>query len=229
MRLLEAILDANHRALAGDATAGVRPREHADALPLVVLTCFDPRMHPLMPEVIGIPEPEFIWLTNGGNIVTHPLSSTVRSLALACAVHGGKEIVIIGHTDCLFFQPARLVANSFLQSWKLDLGPAARQLDEFLSRHFDGTQNVRLAAKLVRESPLISNRVPVHGLMVDVESGRLERVVNGYEGVGLLSGKVGLGPPPVSSVSTPPSSPPLGTGALRRPSIGTDLPPIGSA
>ncbi len=126
MRLLEAILDANHRALAGDATAGVRPRDHADALPLVVLTCFDPRMHPLMPEVLGIPEPEFIWLTNGGNIVTHPLSSTVRSLALACAVHGGKEIAIIGHADCLFFQPAKLVTNSFLQSWKLDLGPAAR-------------------------------------------------------------------------------------------------------
>ena len=33
MRLFEAILDANHRALAGDAGAGLHPGDFADELP----------------------------------------------------------------------------------------------------------------------------------------------------------------------------------------------------
>ena len=50
--------------------------------------------------MLGIPPEQFIWLRNAGNIITGPLSSTMRSIALACAVKGGKEIVILGHTDC---------------------------------------------------------------------------------------------------------------------------------
>src|SRR5512145_1916155 len=100
MRLFEAILDANHRALGGDTRAGLRPAEFSDALPVVALTCIDPRLNALIPEVLGIPEEHFIWLRNAGNIITGPLSSTMRSLALACAVKGGKEIAIVGHSDC---------------------------------------------------------------------------------------------------------------------------------
>jgi hypothetical protein len=39
MRLFESIIDANHRAVAGDASAGLHPAEFADALPVVALTC----------------------------------------------------------------------------------------------------------------------------------------------------------------------------------------------
>jgi hypothetical protein len=34
MRLFEAILEANHRAVAGDATAGLHPAEFAESLAL---------------------------------------------------------------------------------------------------------------------------------------------------------------------------------------------------
>ncbi|HEY9171605.1 MAG TPA: hypothetical protein VI136_04900, partial [Verrucomicrobiae bacterium] len=85
MRLFEAILDANHRAVGGDTSAGLRPAEHESSLPVAALTCIDARLNPLIPEVLGIPEEQFIWLRNAGNIITSPLSSTMRSLALACA------------------------------------------------------------------------------------------------------------------------------------------------
>src|SRR5512142_3210024 len=101
MRLFEAIIEANHRAVSGDKTAGIHIQEHPDSLPVVALTCIDPRLNPLIPEVLGVPEEHFIWLRNAGNIITSTTSSTMRSLALACAVKGGKEIAIIGHTDCL--------------------------------------------------------------------------------------------------------------------------------
>ncbi|HTA30752.1 MAG TPA: carbonic anhydrase, partial [Candidatus Cybelea sp.] len=101
MRLFEAILDANHRALAGDQTAGLHPDDFPDELPLAALTCIDARLNALFPAVLGLPPEKFIWLRNAGNIITGPLSSTMRSLALACAIKGAREIAVIGHTDCL--------------------------------------------------------------------------------------------------------------------------------
>src|SRR5579871_2859714 len=100
MRLFEAIMDANHRALAGDASAGLHPADFANALPVAALTCIDARLNPLFPEALALPKEQFIWLRNAGNIITGPMSSTMRSLALACAIKGGREIAIIGHTDC---------------------------------------------------------------------------------------------------------------------------------
>ena len=100
MRLFEAIIDANHRAIAGDQNAGVHPGDFEDELPVIALTCIDPRLNALFPNVLALPGEQFIWLRNAGNIITGPLSSTMRSLAMACAVKGGKEIAIIGHTDC---------------------------------------------------------------------------------------------------------------------------------
>src|SRR5947209_20570690 len=100
MRLVEAIIDANHRAVVGDPSAGLHPSEYSDELPIVALTCIDPRLNSFFPQVLGIKPEQFIWLRNAGNIITGPQSSTMRSLALACAVKGGKEIVVIGHSDC---------------------------------------------------------------------------------------------------------------------------------
>jgi len=181
MRLFEAILEANHRALAGDASAGLRPAEHAESLPVAALTCMDPRLGPLLPEVLGIPEEQFIWLRNAGNVVTGPLSSTLRSLALACAVKGAREIAVIGHTDC---RMARTPALQLLEAFK-DLGVERHLLPENLNEYFhlfaSERQNVLRACEIIRHSPLIGPRVPVHGLVVDIETGRLEWLVNGYE------------------------------------------------
>ena len=86
--------------MAGDANAGLRPAEYADSLPVVALTCIDPRLNAYFPNALALPTEQFIWLRNAGNIITSTLSSTMRSLALACAIKGGREIVVIGHTDC---------------------------------------------------------------------------------------------------------------------------------
>ena len=212
MRLMEAIMDANHRALDGDPRAGLHPSEFAASLPLVALTCFDPRMHPLMPEVLGVPERDFIWMTNAGALITSSLGSTARSLALACAVHGGKEIAILGHTDCRFFQPERHAASDWLRRVGVDLAGEARALDEFLGRILDERSAVSFAARNLRASPFLPRHVPVHGLIVDTDSGRLDWVLNGYDAVPALPRQ-----PPSASEA-------VGPDLL----LGTQLPPIGN-
>ncbi len=192
MRLFEAVLEANHRASAGQPVAGDAIAIANADLPVAVLTCVDARLNNLLPDALGIPESQLIWLRNAGNIITGPLSSTMRSLALACAVKGAKEIAIIGHSDCLV---GRTTAMQLLDRLAV-LGVDRHRLPENLVEYFGlfGTerQNVMRAVDFVRVSPLIGAKVPVHGLLIDVQSGRLEWIVNGYQGLETAaSGKTG--------------------------------------
>jgi hypothetical protein len=95
------------------------------------------------------------------------------------------------------------------------LGPATAQLDEFLHRLVNERGNVHTAVQSVRQSPLVPGPVPVHGLMVDIESGQLEWIVNGYQAQ--LS----------TALTQRPLPPP---GKLNAPDfrISGDLPPIGT-
>ena len=191
MRLLEAIIDANHRAVAGDDHAGLHPSEFAASLPLVALTCIDARLNPLMPEVLGIPENQFIWLRNAGNIVTGPVSSTTRSLALACAVKGGREIAIIGHTDCLVGKTSMMELLARFQALGLERTRLPENLTEFFGLFSSERQNVLKGCDHVRSSSLIGPAIPVHGLLVDIQSGRLEWLVNGYQQFGVATSQAG--------------------------------------
>ncbi len=181
MRLFEAIIDANHRAVAGDQNASLHPADFADELPVIALTCVDPRLNRLLPEVLGVPEEQFIWLRNAGNIITSPLSSTMRSLALACAVKGGREIAVIGHTDC---QICKVTVMQLLEQLKVrgvERIHLPENLNEFFGLFASERQNVLKAVDHIRRSPLIGPKIPVHGLMVDIETGKLEWLVNGYD------------------------------------------------
>jgi len=55
-----------------------------------------------------------------------------RTLALACAVKGGKEIAIIGHTDCKVRQTSVLQLTDRFR----DLGIKREQLPENLNEFF---------------------------------------------------------------------------------------------
>jgi carbonic anhydrase len=65
------------------------------------------------------------------------------------------------------------------------LGIERHQLPENLTEFFDvfasERQNVIRAVEFVRQSPLIGPKIPVQGLLVNVQSGQLEWVVNGYD------------------------------------------------
>jgi carbonic anhydrase len=201
MRLIDAILDANHRAVAGDQAAGLHVNEFASELPLIALTCIDPRLNRFFPGVLALPDEHFIWLRNAGNIITGPLSSTLRSLALACAVKGGREIAVIGHTDC---QVRKTTVAALTDHFKA-LGVERRHLPENLAEYFglfaSERANVIRGVDFIRHSPLIGPKIPVHGLLTDVQNGRLGWIVNGYDTLDQVSGRPGLELPAVGSTS----------------------------
>jgi carbonic anhydrase len=184
MRLFEAIVEANHRAAAAGTKPTLNPAEFADALPVVALTCIDPRLNRLIPEMLGVPEEDFIWLRNAGNIITGPLSSTMRSLTLACAIKGGKEIALIGHSDCQVGKTTMLKVTDAFRAMGVDRAKLPENLNEYFGLFASERQNVIRGAEIVRHSPLIGANVPVHGLLIDTRSGKLEWLVNGYQTLG---------------------------------------------
>jgi len=195
MRLFEAIINANHRAVAGDNSASLCPADFADELPVIALTCIDPRLNALFPNVLGLPGEQFIWLRNAGNIITGPLTSTMRSLGLACAVKGGREIAIIGHTDCQVAKTTTTVLIDRLKALGVERSHLPDNLNEFFGTFGSERQNVIKGCDFVRNSPLIGPKIPVHGLLVDIETGKLDWVVNGYETwqTHAKSGEIGAG------------------------------------
>ena len=181
MRLFEAIIDANHRAVAGDKEAGLHPADYETELPVIALTCIDPRLNAFFPNALALPADQFIWLRNAGNIIFDPMSSMMRTLALACAVKGGKEIAIIGHTDCLVGKTTTLQLLDRFKELGVERHLLPENLNEFFGLFSSERQNVIKSCDIVRHSPLIGPKIPVHGLLLDLETGRLDWVVNGYE------------------------------------------------
>ena len=183
MRPFETIVLWNQRTVAGGKPASWPADELADALPVVALTCIDPRLNAHFPNALGLRAEQFIWLRNAGNVITSPTSSTMRSLALACAVKGGREIAIIGHSDC----GVRKTGVAGLTDRFRDLGIPREKLPDDLVGFFglfaSERQNVMRGVDFIRQSPLIGPRVPVHGLLIDVQTGALEWVVNGYDAI----------------------------------------------
>jgi carbonic anhydrase len=105
----------------------------------------------------------------------------MRSLALACAVKGGKEIAIIGHSDCQVCKTTTMQLLDKLKACGVERAALPENLNEFFGMFATERQNVIKACDIVRHSPLIGAKIPVHGLIVDIQTGKLEWLVNGYE------------------------------------------------
>src|ERR1051325_3834843 len=66
-------------------------------------------------------------------------------------------------------------------SGSFDRSKLPDNLNEYFGLFASERQNVIRGAELVRQSPLIGSNVPVHGLLIDILTGRLEWLVNGYQ------------------------------------------------
>jgi carbonic anhydrase len=180
VRLLEAIIAANHRATGSGRAVEFSADQFASSLPIVALTCIDPRLNHWMPRMLGVPDEHFIWLRNAGNIIFDPLSSMMRTLSLACALKGGREIAVIGHTDCKVGKTSVNQLIDCFQSLGIDRARLPDNLVEFFGLFSSESQNVINGVGHIRRSPLISPGIPVHGLIIETDSGRLDWIVNGY-------------------------------------------------
>lgn len=186
MPLIHDILAHNAEFVARDGGAPFRTNQFPDKK-LVVLTCMDTRLVELLPQAMAIRNGDVKLLKNAGAIVSHPFGSVMRSILVAVYELGAGEIAVVGHYGCGM---AGLSCARILEKAKergvpanvIDtLGNSGINLHSWL-RGFDSPETgVKQSVQTIRNHPLLPPGLPVHGMMIDPHSGKLELLLDGYE------------------------------------------------
>ena len=118
-------------------------------------------------DVLGLRSGDAHIIRNAGGLAT---DDAIRSLVISQHLLGTEEVIVIEHTGCgmLTFQdePTCIARSSS--------GPAA-DVDLAFHAFPDLEANLREQVARIRAHPWIKD-VPVHGLVYEVETGRLREV-----------------------------------------------------
>lgn len=153
---------------------------------VAVLTCMDTRLIELLPKALGFKNGDAKFIKNGGAILTQPFGSAMRSILVAVYELGAKEVFVVGHQDCGMTKvnPERIVGkiiDSGIDPLAIEtLEHAGIKMEKFF-RAFDKPEDgVMHSVRMIRNHPLFPAAVPVHGFVIDPETGALEVTVLDY-------------------------------------------------
>ena len=132
---------------------------------LAVLACMDARI--TVEDVLGLRTGDAHFIRNAGGLAT---DDAIRSLVISQELLGTEEVIVLEHTGCgmLTFDDASLrrgLAERTGSNPDLSLLPFP-----------DLEENLRAQVELIRSHPWTKD-VPIHGLVYEVETGRLRQVV----------------------------------------------------
>jgi carbonic anhydrase len=132
---------------------------------LAVLACMDARL--TVEDVLGLRTGDAHIIRNAGGLAT---DDAIRSLVISQHLLGTEEVIVVEHTGCgmLTFEdePVR-------QKIAADQGGVAVDLP--LLPFPDLESNLREQVRRIKAHPWVKE-VPVHGLVYEVETGRLRPV-----------------------------------------------------
>jgi len=179
------------------------------------VTCMDTRLIKLLPHALNLHEGDAKIIKNAGAIITHPFGGIMRSVIVALYELNADEVFVIGHHDCGMskINPTqtleKMVKAGISENTINTLEYAGINLGRWLHGFDSVSESVRNSVSVIRNHPLVASRVPVHGLIIDPETGRLDLVVDGNAP---SHGTVGTYKPDIGSAgSSARSSPFLGT------------------
>lgn len=165
---------------------GHAPRKH-----MAVVTCMDCRLVKMFEQALGLERGDVLELRTAGATISEPeraggASDLIRSLAGGIYLLGVREVAVIGHTNCGLSHIDPTVLTASMQALGVDPNRLIQQEGlgdmQGLARWFGGFSdvhiNVREVVNVIRKSPYLP-KIPVHGLVINVETGRLEMVERG--------------------------------------------------
>lgn len=153
---------------------------------VAVLTCMDTRLIELLPKALGFKNGDAKFIKNSGAIITQPFGSAMRSILVAVYELGAREIIVVGHHGCGMTEidphaiVDKLVAHGIDPLAIETLERAGIRMDKFF-RGFDRAEDgVMHSVRMIRNHPLFPKAVPVHGFVVDPETGEIEVIALDY-------------------------------------------------
>lgn len=154
---------------------------------MVILTCMDTRLMELLPRALNVANGDAKIIKNAGAMVSHPYGSIMRSLLVAVYQLQADEIIVVGHHDCGM---SGMKADVLIDSMKkrgikeevIDfLDYSGVRVSEWLHGFGSVEDSVTHSVEMIKKHPLLPKDVPVHGLIIHPETGKLDLVINGYE------------------------------------------------
>ncbi|WP_246246435.1 beta-class carbonic anhydrase [Isoptericola sediminis] len=149
-----------------------------------ILTCMDARLDPA--KYAGLAEGDAHVIRNAGGRAS---DDAIRSLVISYKLLGTREFFVIHHTDCgMEFFTDEVMSGLLAQSLETaELGPDGfRDVGEGPGTNAgadvdwltisDRAQAVVDDVVRIRNSPLVPGRIPVHGFVYDVRTGRLVEI-----------------------------------------------------
>jgi carbonic anhydrase len=181
-QLLSQILEHNERFVAERE----RPLTKAPAKKIALFTCMDTRLVEFLEPALGLRRGDAKVIKNAGNTIVDPTGGVIRSLVVAVYALGCEEIFVVGHRDCGMTQlDEDELERTMLQRGVVPEAIAALRpsLREWVGAFHDPDGNVRRMVEVIRTNPLMPADVPVHGLMFDPATGRLDLLMRGEPAV----------------------------------------------
>ncbi|KOF09657.1 carbonic anhydrase [Planomicrobium chinense] len=154
---------------------------------IVILTCMDTRLFEMLPKAMNLKNGDVKIVKSAGAVINHPFGGIMRSLFVAVYELKAEEIYIIGHHDCgmsaidptsvLEKMKARGIDEKTIEQLKY----SGVNIEDWLRGFDDVNESVRHSVNMVKNHPLMDRTVPVHGLVIDPTTGKLDIVINGNE------------------------------------------------
>lgn len=187
MSVLDELMEANQRFVAHlpesyyaeNVNIGKMPNRH-----MAIVTCMDTRLVDFLEPALGIRSGEAKIIKNAGNTVTGPFEATIRSLVIGIFELNVKEIFVIGHHDCgVANSNSKDLIEKMLQRGiaKAAIRMIQDELESWLDTFHQPVENVQQVVAKIRSNPLIPLDVPIHGLIFDPKSGKLDILIDGYQ------------------------------------------------
>lgn len=152
---------------------------------IVILSCMDTRLVELLPKAMNLRNGDVKIVKSAGAIVNHPFGGIMRSLLVAVYELKADEVYIVGHYDCGMssVDPDLMIEHMRERGIKQDtinlINYSGVDIKEWLRGFGDITTSVMKSVDLVRNHPLMPKNVPIHGLVIDPSTGRLDLISNG--------------------------------------------------
>jgi carbonic anhydrase len=154
---------------------------------MVIVTCMDTRLTELLPKAMNLRNGDAKIIKNAGAILTSPFGNIMRSILIALYEMDAHEVFIIGHYDCGMtgINPEEVVARMKERGVSENVIHTLRHSGVSFNQWLKGFDSVRESVEssvdIVRNHPLLPVQTPVHGLIIDPETGKLELITNGFD------------------------------------------------
>ncbi|MEK4427079.1 beta-class carbonic anhydrase [Solibacillus sp. FSL K6-1523] len=152
---------------------------------IVILSCMDTRLVELLLKAMNLRNGDVKIVKSAGAIVNHPFGGIMRSLLVAVYELQAEEIYIIGHYDCGMsaIDPQAMLEHMCERGIKQEtidiINYSGVDLEQWLRGFGDVTTSVLKSVDIVRSHPLMPVGVPIHGLVIDPGTGKLDLVSDG--------------------------------------------------